>query len=94
MVTENWTKKVLESTLKVYENERETLNEYEFELVWKLHHAAIVPTNAHIGKIGRCLADLVMTQTEYVNSLKKEIEKYYFRLSDEAKKNNLKKIAA
>ena len=88
-MTENWTKKVLESTLKVYENERETLNEYEFELAWQLHRAALVPSEKHIGKIGKCLAELVMAQTEYVNSLKAEIADRLVALMPKSKKTSI-----
>lgn len=88
MTIENWKEKALETTLKVYENERETLSKYEYELMWKLHHAAIVPNNKHISKVGRCLAELVMAQTEYVNSLKAKIADKFVAMLPESKKTD------
>ena len=93
MTNENWTKKVLDATLNLYCFNLKKLNEYTSEFEFMLKLASYGANNAELGKITSCLAELIAAQTEYVNSLKRDIEKYYLRLSAESK-ISAKKIAA
>ena len=87
----NWTKKALKSTLTAYKIELKKLNEYESEFELRLKLAAMY--GEKVGKIASSLAELIVAQTEYVNSLKVDAERLYFRLSAQLK-NSAKKIAA
>lgn len=86
----NWTKKALESTLTAYKIELKKLNEYESEFELRLKLATY---GEKVGNVASCLAELIVAQTEYVNSLKVDAERLYFRLSAQLK-NSAKKIAA
>mgnify|MGYP006872979960 CR=1 FL=1 len=63
-------KERLQATLRQYELNRAKLAEYteELELSLKKHYN---------GKVGRCLANLVLAQAEYCDSLKAEVVKWY-----------------
>ena len=70
-------KERLQATLRQYELNRAKLTEYTEELELSLKSAVVSPQNHFNGKIGKCLADLVLAQAEYCDSLKAEVGKWY-----------------
>lgn len=70
-------KERLQATLRQYELNRAKLTEYTEELELSLKSAVLSPQNHFNGKVGRCLADLVLAQAEYCDSLKAEVVKWY-----------------
>lgn len=70
-------KERLQVALMQYELNRAKLTEYTEELELSLKSAVKSSQNHFNGKIGKCLADLVMAQAEYCDSLKTEVVKWY-----------------
>lgn len=70
-------KERLQAALKDYELNRAKLTEYTEELELSLKSAVLSSQKNFNGKVGKCLADLVLAQAEYCNSLKAEVVKWY-----------------
>lgn len=67
----------LQAALRDYELNRAKLTEYTEELELSLKSAVLSSQKNFNGKVGKCLADLVLAQAEYCNSLKEEVVKWY-----------------
>lgn len=70
-------KERLQAALRDYELNRAKLTEYTEEFELSLKSVVLSSQKNFNGKVGKCLADLVLAQAEYCNSLKEEVVKWY-----------------
>ena len=70
-------KERLQAAMRDYELNRAKLTEYTEEFELSLKSVVLSSQKNFNGKVGKCLADLVLAQAEYCDSLKEEVVKWY-----------------
>ena len=70
-------KERLQAAMRDYELNRAKLTEYTEELELSLKSLTLSSQKNFNVKVGKCIADLVLAQAEYCNSLKAEVVKWY-----------------